>query len=257
MCTVTIIPTDAALDTSGCGAFRLVCNRDEARSRPAAAPPVHVVRGARHALFPIDTHAGGTWVGVNDAGLALALLNLNEPGAAPATFPASRGDIIPSLLSAASVSQALAGARQLTPTRYAPFRLLICDGRSLACIIGRPTGHQITRSPMPRQPVMFTSSGLGDHIVRTPRRELFHDWFSTDRNAWPAEQDAYHAHRWSDRPEVSVLMSRPAARTVSRTSLDVTADLASMHYTPLLDGVALTPHILTLLRGHAGVETAA
>lgn len=248
MCTVTIIPLGNA--AVGGSSFRLVCNRDESRSRAAALPPMEVLRGQRRAVYPVDAHAGGTWVGVNDAGLAMALLNLNEPDIPRRAYPTSRGDIIPGLLSCTNVQEAVHAARSLMPGRFAPFRLVICDGGSLACIVGRPNGHTASTSNFPRRPTMFTSSGLGDHIVREARRELFRESLSGAAHAarWPLEQDAFHAHTWTDRPELSVHMHRSDARTVSRTIVTVGTLEANLQYTPLMEGAALTPLTYTLVR---------
>jgi hypothetical protein len=47
-----------------------------------------------------------------------------------------------------------------------------------------------------------------------------------------AQQDAFHAHRWRDRPAVSVHMSRPDACTVSTTIVEVTTGEVRMTYQP-------------------------
>ncbi|MEL7087152.1 MAG: hypothetical protein AAGL98_01720, partial [Planctomycetota bacterium] len=95
------------------------------------------------------------------------------------------------------------------------------------------------------RPAMLTSSGLGDHLVETPRRELFHAGpFRT-----PADQDAFHGHRGADRPELSVFMHRDDARTVSRTAVEVAADAVVMAYTPIdFAGVEGEPSVATLPR---------
>jgi hypothetical protein len=41
-------------------------------------------------------------------------------------------------------------------------------------------------------------------------------------------QACFHRHRWSARPEISVLMSRADARTVSRTQIDILAGRSKM-----------------------------
>jgi hypothetical protein len=43
-------------------------------------------------------------------------------------------------------------------------------------------------------------------------------------------QRVFHRHAWPARPEISVLMSRPDAATVSRTVLDVSDGAIRMHY---------------------------
>ena len=100
MCTVTLVPT-------GDG-FRLACNRDERRDRaPALLPAVHHLPH-RIAIFPVDPLGQGTWVGVNGAGVAAALLNRTIDSAAPIDKNSlrSRGLIIPRLLDCASLKDA-------------------------------------------------------------------------------------------------------------------------------------------------------
>ena len=54
-----------------------MCNRDERRSRPAALPPQVHDLGGRLAAFPVDPRGGGSWVGVNDVGIVVTLLNVS------------------------------------------------------------------------------------------------------------------------------------------------------------------------------------
>ena len=66
MCTVSWLPEP--------GGFTLCFNRDERRTRGAALPPESRRAGGRAFLAPYDSDHGGTWLAVNDAGLALGLL---------------------------------------------------------------------------------------------------------------------------------------------------------------------------------------
>ena len=70
-------------------------------------------------------------------------------------------------------------------------------------------------------PVLFTSSGLGDHLVEGVRRELFDGFFAGPPETWEAAQDAFHRHRWPGRGHLSVNMTRATARTVSFARVDV------------------------------------
>src|SRR4029079_17631075 len=67
MCTVSIVPDGDR--------FTLMSNRDERRGRAVALQPTVATFGARAAIVPIDPVGGGSWLGVNDAGLVAALLN--------------------------------------------------------------------------------------------------------------------------------------------------------------------------------------
>ncbi len=121
MCTVTIIR-----QVNG---IRLVCNRDEQRSRPAALPPRIESFGSHKAVLPIDPVGGGTWVAVSDAGLAFTLMN-SYPGAAlPAPGEKSRGLIIPALLPCGKLADVLEVSRDFDAEPFAPFRLVVVDDR--------------------------------------------------------------------------------------------------------------------------------
>ncbi len=237
MCTLSIIP----LPDSG---YRVVCNRDESRGRPAAAPPRwRTLDGsAFRALWPTDTQAGGTWIGAGAHGLTLALLNLNldEPPDLP-RIPGllSRGLVIPALISQPDAPAAARALAHLSLSRFAPFRLVAVDidplgtlPRVIEAAWDRSTLRFKEHVPVP---ACFASSGLGDHLVQC-RLGLFHD-LVVSAGATTQSQDRFHAHRWEDRPELSVLMSRADARTVSVSTVEARlgrpgADVR-MGYTPV------------------------
>lgn len=229
MCTVTIVPRP--------GGFRLLTNRDESRKRRDARPPAaHFVEPAHprlRAIYPTDADAGGTWVAVTTAGFAATLLNANPPGVAPTdrrSGPRSRGELIGGILVGGTVDCVKQRLQGVSPHDYAPFRLVAVDGENIG--VWRSDGSAIVfeSSPLGGRPRLFTSSGLGDHVVEPPRRELFESRFGEDPSAWPAEQDAFHRHRWPDRPELSVCMSRADARSVSLTAVEVESAAVRMAY---------------------------
>jgi len=233
MCTVTIVPIsggDAGLAEAPPG-FRMVCNRDELRTRPPAAPPRFVQAGTHRVVMPIDGEAGGTWIAANDAGLAATLLNLNLPDRTPQRRARSRGAIIPTLMSCGDAEQAAAVARDLVAGDFEPFRLVIVDER--AVFLARSDGNRLTvdRVGSPGVgPLLFTSSGLGDHHVEAPRRALFDELFAAPPATWLDMQQRFHRHRWPDRLPISVRMSRDDAKTVSIAQLDLGDRTAAMRY---------------------------
>lgn len=224
MCTVTVLPHARGV--------RLISNRDELRSRAMAEPPALRRAGRRVALWPRDPESGGTWVGVNAAGIAMTLLNRNPPDRRAASGALrSRGTIIPRLLRFGRLDAVLDEASRLAATEFEPFTLVIVERGALA-VVENHRGRLSLTSRRLRRPVLFTSSSLGDHLVTRPRRDLFRRL--VERAASPLRgQAAFHRHRWPQRPEISVWMTRPDASTVSHTVIDLTARGARLRYVAL------------------------
>ena len=203
--------------------------------------------GRRRAILPIDSVSGGTWIAVNDGGLAMTILNAN-PTAQPMggkSSRLSRGTIIPSLLHCDGMPQALEFAAELKPADFPPFRLVLLNRSELAEWRSDGTRLELVTQQPVAAPVMFTSSGLGDDLVEGPRRKLFEE---TLRHAddWVAEQEAFHRHQWPDRPHLSVRMRRQDARTVSHTVVTLSENAVSMSYFPVDADQAARPVALSI-----------
>lgn len=183
-------------------------------------PVLRTLGDGRIAAWPIDPAGGGTWVAAGSHGLAMAAMNLN-PSPAPKLPPAdtliSRGMLIPSMIDADDAPRAIARLATIDPERYAPFRIIAADANTV--IEATWDRKDLTVRQRVLGAVCFVSSGLGDHLV-TPRLDLFDAWLA-EHGTSAVAQDSFHRHRWSDRPEISVNMSRDDARTVSTTSIDV------------------------------------
>lgn len=234
MCTVSVfrLPGDS---------LRLACNRDEQMTRAAAWPPVVRRLGQQRAAMPVDPVSNGTWVAANDAGVVMALLNHNPADAVPAPPGAvSRGTIIPSLLSGEAIES-------LVPESYGPFRLLVLDKWSLEELLSDGRELRFRACEIGEKPLLFTSSGLGDHVVERPRRELFERMLA-ERGIHARTQDAFHEHQWPKRPHLSVRMRRRGARTVSSTVVEVGSDEISMAYRAFEEGRCEPEHVAVLRR---------
>ena len=220
MCTVSIVG-------NGDG-FRLVCNRDERLSRPRAQPPAARRIGRRWAVSPIDPPSRGAWIGVNDAGLTAAILNRTISSGIQRTAPISRGVIVPTLLACSALDEALAEVEAFDHRQFEPFRVVLVQWPFVAVV----TSDDPERAPAPTalsEPRMFTSSSLGDHVVHAPRQALFDDLVVASDDRLDG-QFRFHRHRWMQRLEISVLMRREHAGTVSRTTIDVTGRGADVRY---------------------------
>jgi hypothetical protein len=238
VCTVTVVPAGELV--------RIVVNRDEQRSRARGEGARVVALGARRAVMPIDPESGGTWVGANDAGVVACLLNVNgsralEEGAARE----SRGVIVPLALAEGTLEEAAGAVAGLGPARFRPFRVLLVHGRRWCEVASDGARMERRGSGRVEGSMMLTSSGLGDALVEGPRRALFDRMLGRGAQVLGASgasaggvleaQQAFHEHRWEERPEVSVLMNRPDARTVSRTVVDVSAQRITLLHRVLDD----------------------
>jgi transport and Golgi organization protein 2 len=225
MCTVTVVPLAEG--------FRLACNRDERRDRPPALSPRVYLTARRRWLCPVDPLGGGTWIGVNDAGLAMVLLNRNPARTVPSNRSTlTRGAIIPMFLGHAWVDAALQEATAIDANLFAPFQLVIVRDATVGVLTWN--GRQISAACSPFiQPILYTSSTLGDARVDGPRRRLFERLVVGDSGSHLRGQATFHRHQWRHSPQTSVVMSRADALTVSRTVIDVTVHEVRLTYEDL------------------------
>jgi uncharacterized protein with NRDE domain len=233
MCTLTLISVESAGALPG---LRVVMNRDELRHRPAAeAPSWRRLESGVRAVWPTDPVGGGTWIAATSRGLVLCLLNLNlEPPPLLNGGLVSRGLIIPDVVEAGSAVGVVRALEGLDLDRYAPFRLVVAErgGGVWECRWDRA---RLSSTAHDSLPLCFVSSGLGDSRV-AGRLRLFEE--RVEEGAFtPDAQDTFHVHRWAEAPEVSVLMSRERARTVSITTVEVsgsaTEPRVEMRYQPV------------------------
>lgn len=208
MCSLSVIrPAPATL--------RVVMNRDELDERPASFAPRAVTLASGVALCTVDSLAGGAWLGVNDAGLVVGLLNRTVAGdQVPAKPSRSRGQVVPAALAATSADAALLLVAGLATSGMAPFTLVACDAQATRIVAW--TGRDLLNLPAD---VVRCSSGLGDARVDAARRQAWAELTTPQITA--AQQDAWHCNRGGDDGAAWVLMRRPGARTVSRTIVTV------------------------------------
>ncbi len=103
----------------------VAANRDEHFDRPSSPPALR--HGPPRMIAGLDLRAGGTWLGVNDQGLLVGILNrrINGDGLPP-TVARSRGALCMELLqlnSATAARQCVAADRH----RYNPFTVVVAD----------------------------------------------------------------------------------------------------------------------------------
>jgi uncharacterized protein with NRDE domain len=105
----------------------IAANRDELIERPALPPARHwpdrpeVVAGR-------DLLAGGSWLGINDWGVAAAVLN-RHGSLGPAPGQRSRGELVLEALDHADAVAAADALSYLDPASYRSFNLIVADSR--------------------------------------------------------------------------------------------------------------------------------
>ena len=223
MCTVSVIRLRDEV-------IRVACNRDEQLRRPSALLPRVSNHGQQQVIMPIDPSGGGTWIAASSAGLVMTLLNRNTCGTA---LPAakSRGLIIPSVLDCQSLEEAIDRAWNIEASEYGAFRLVVIDGQSVVEVVSSGRAIEEVRMENDFRSALFTSSGLGDHLVDAPRRRLWQQMLATQQMS-AAAQDRFHRHSWPDRRDVSVCMNRADAKTVSVSTIEMGSERIRFHYHP-------------------------
>lgn len=104
-------------------------NRDEYLDRPSSGLALRGA-GERVAVAPRDLRAGGSWLGVNDAGVFAGLTN--RPAARDESR-LSRGGIVMEALACSSALEAARRLEQVPANAYNPFNCLVAD-RSAAFV---------------------------------------------------------------------------------------------------------------------------
>src|ERR1044071_1445308 len=116
--------------------YHLLCNRDELQTRKPALPPVVHERGEVRFIAPIDGDHGGSWIGVNQFGVSLCLLNGYQDGAQSAIGSnKSRGLLLAGLMDASSRAEVHNGLLETDLSRFLPFNLVALEPQQKALLV--------------------------------------------------------------------------------------------------------------------------
>ncbi|MGE3784208.1 MAG: NRDE family protein [Alphaproteobacteria bacterium] len=170
-------------------------NRDEMIDRPAKPPGRHwpdrpeVVAG-------IDLLAGGSWLGINDWGVAAAVLN-RHGSLGPAAGLRSRGELVLEALDHADAVDAAAALSELDPAAYRSFNLIVADNRDAFWLRHTgPSGNAAGRIEVHPVPEGLSIIAAGDlNELMTPRLRLAEARFAA---ATPPDPGAGDWTDWQD-----------------------------------------------------------
>ena len=110
----------------------VAANRDEHYDRPSAPPSI--IGRAPTIVAGRDLRAGGTWLGINEYGLVVGILNRRQqPGALASRAYRSRGLLCLELLRLRQVAEVEQLLMNLAPHNYQPFTV-VCADTDRACV---------------------------------------------------------------------------------------------------------------------------
>ncbi|HEY4274496.1 MAG TPA: NRDE family protein [Rhizomicrobium sp.] len=217
MCTISFLPMRSG--------FLLAMNRDEQKTRPRALKPRKYWTGTHAALFPSEPD-GGTWVGVSDAGLSLALINWYAKPQRDRALCVSRGVIIPHLLAAESMADIGAMFADLPLERINPFRLIAASAHEKRLREWRWDGTVLSSHKFRWSRRHWFSSGYNEALVNKKRAAAVRGMAALT----PARLRKLHAAHLPERGPFSLCMHREEAETVSYTEITVSRSGAEMRY---------------------------
>jgi hypothetical protein len=221
MCTFSFIPKS--------GGFLVGMNRDEQRSRTMALPPAVQRCGDLSALYPSEP-GGGTWIGLNEAGLCVALINWYSRPQYCGTPAFSRGAIIPQLLAFSSLEETERTLHALPSERLNPFRLFVIGQSSQEVREYRSQESGMERVDHPWTTGHWFSSGHDEASATTTRGAVCRKASGVPDAGTLPWLESLHASHDPERGADSVCMHRGDAVTVSLTLLEITGNSACMRY---------------------------
>ena len=222
MCTVSFLPAEDD--------FHLAMNRDEFLARPEALSPEILQTGGHRSLYPRECDSG-TRVGVNEMGLAFALLDWSHQPPHKGSGTCSPSTIIPELLAATTIAETKQRLAALDFTAMNPFRLVAACRQERSLWEWRYRGDNVPLvKQIPWRRAHWFSSYLDEASASRARQS------ACDREAWvssPASAGWLHGlHRlhYPAKCERSICMHHDEVGTVSHTEISVNTRDVVMKY---------------------------
>lgn len=205
--------------------YHLFCNRDEKRTRRPASKPLLLTRGGLRFLAPIDGDFGGSWIGVNEFGLSLALLNRGQGSPAQLT----RGLLVMNLIASPTLADATGRFAATDLSDFAPFTLLgLAPGLPAALFTW--DGHDADVLADADSCMPLVSSSFDPAGCKSRRRATLERIRAKSPALRPGALLAFHRSHSPAASAHSVCMHRDDAQTVSFTWVTVDGAEANMYY---------------------------
>ena len=224
MCTVSWIH-----DGDG---YQLLCNRDEKLSRAPALPPHVWTRNGVRYVAPADGNFGGAWIGTNEFGVSICLLNgANRSVETRSGGIRSRGLLLPELLVASTLSEVNERISRTDLAPYAPFTLAVLEpGQNTS--VTEWDGLDKVVVPYGERYMPLVSSSFDPQGVRRRRREEFTRRLDAAGHLDASVLFAFHESHGRASDAYSPCMHRADAKTVSFSWIRVTGGTVQFFYVP-------------------------
>ena len=146
----------------------IAANRDEMIARPWLAPARHWP-DRPEVLAGKDELAGGTWLGLNDHGVAAGILN-RYGSLGPAPGARSRGELVLEALDHADAAEAAKALAAIDPKSYRSFNMIVADNRDAFWLShADPGGGPVTLAALKPGLSMIAAGDLDDDTPRLKR----------------------------------------------------------------------------------------
>jgi uncharacterized protein with NRDE domain len=223
MCTVSWLYED--------GGYQLFSNRDERHTRKPALPPRIDERRGVQFIAPLDGEHGGSWIGVNQFGLSLCLLNRYYAETAAGQSYTSRGLLLTELLACRSRAQVQSRIGQMELTRFQPFTLLALEPEPTA-FVWQWTGSELMLAHDAEAMLPLISSAYDLPQVNRARRQYFNDLVAQAGKLEAQLLYSFHTSHVPVASAYSTCMHRQDARTVSFSTVKVARGAIEFFYHP-------------------------
>jgi hypothetical protein len=222
----------------GVARYSIFMNRDERPTRAPGLPP-DIHDSAVRWIAPLDGQSHGTWIGANERGVSLAILNRyhESPMSAEGEW-ISRGMLVKSLLEEITKDDVERRLRDEPLGLYQPFTLAAFEvGRGARRFAWN--GKDLAVDSVVETGMVLTSSGFDQERATRQRGDLFRRWTEFDPTSpthptepTPEAFEKIHASHLPEQGPLSICMHRPEAGTVSFTRIDVHEDRIDVIYVP-------------------------
>lgn len=212
--------------------YELFCNRDERHTRAAALPPrVHQFQDISF-ISPLDPEGGGSWIGANQFGVTLCLLNAYDTSQEKQTHHISRGRLLWYLMDCQSVSEISRRIERISMHVFRPLTLVALSLSEKAGVFHwNGTDLWINRNGDDERPLISSSFDL-DSVQQARRNEWRHLFSEKSKELTASTLRKFHASHAPSPSPYSVCMHRHDARTVSFTHISVNSQSIQMLYLP-------------------------